>query len=287
MLWGFCWYLVFAFLPQSPGLDSLDACPSGTAECIARVTDDPYEEDLFLLQHSAAVREAESEINASKAAALRSGPEPDSTDAGPFTRLLHLITSIRHRAAARWGWGSSDPKPPTPEEACTSGLFFKYSDVKLEENLEATFSLHSHGADCSSNSAFGPNECCLQFGTDMGVTIQAVLPQNLTKDAVMHTRVSAWYGWIPLWDSMSCKICGEPCRACPSISQYLPSLFPCEPTPMPDCPIPAGSVTDSANVTLPLDVQQKAKGSKATVTYSLTRADGSVVTSGEVFGKVS
>ena len=56
---------------------------------------------------------------------------------------------------------------------------------------------------------------------------------------------------------------------------------------MPDCPIPAGSVTDSANVTLPLDVQQKAKGSKATVTYSLTRADGSVVTSGEVFGKVS
>ncbi|CAE7243407.1 slx1 [Symbiodinium sp. CCMP2592] len=261
MLWGFCWYLVLAFLPQSPGLDSLDACPSGTADCIARVTDDPYEEDLFLLQHSAAVREAEGDINASKAA-LRTGPDPDSTDVGPFTRLLHLITSIRHRAAARWGWGSSDPKPPTPEEACTSGLFFKYSDVKLEENLEATFSLHSHGADCSSNSAFGPNECCLQFGTDIGVTIQAVLPQNLTKDAVMHTRVSAWYGWIPLWDSMSCKICGEPCRACPSISQYLPSLFPCEPTPMPDCPIPAGSVTDSANVTLPLDVQQKAKGSK-------------------------
>ncbi|CAE7948790.1 slx1, partial [Symbiodinium sp. KB8] len=254
--WG---YLVLAFLPQSPGLESLDACPSGTAECYARVTDDPYEEDLFLLQHSA-VREAD-EINASKAALQTLSPEPGSTE-GPLVRLLHLISSIRHRAAARWGWGSSDPKPPTPEEACTSGLFFKYSDVKLEENLEATFSLHSHGADCSSKSAFGPNECCLQFGTDIGVTIQAVLPQNLTQNAVMHTRVSAWYGWIPLWDSMSCKICGEPCRACPSISQYLPSLFPCEPTPMPDCPIPAGSVTNSANVTLPLDVQQKAKGSK-------------------------
>ncbi|OLP97996.1 Structure-specific endonuclease subunit SLX1-like [Symbiodinium microadriaticum] len=258
---GSCWYLVLAFLPQSPGLESLDACPSGTAECYARVTDDPYEEDLFLLQHSAAVREAD-EINASKAALQTLSPEPGSTEAGPLVRLLHLISSIRHRAAARWGWGSSDPKPPTPEEACTSGLFFKYSDVKLEENLEATFSLHSHGADCSSKSAFGPNECCLQFGTDIGVTIQAVLPQNLTQNAVMHTRVSAWYGWIPLWDSMSCKICGEPCRACPSISQYLPSLFPCEPTPMPDCPIPAGSVTNSANVTLPLDVQQKAKGSK-------------------------
>ncbi|CAE7314967.1 slx1 [Symbiodinium natans] len=166
------------------------------------------------------------------------------------------------------------------------GLFFKYSDIKLEENMEASFSLNSPGANCSSNSAFGPNECCLQFGVGIDATVHAVLPKELTKDAVMTTKVSAWYkGWIPLWDSMTCKICGEPCNACPSISQYLPSVFPCQPQPTPDCPIPAGSVNEKASVTLPVDVQKTVAGSKATVTYSLTRADGSIVTSGEIFAK--
>ena len=53
--------------------------------------------------HFKAVREAESEINASKAA-LRSGPEPDSTDAALRLRVLGTPGSELPEVPYYWGF---------------------------------------------------------------------------------------------------------------------------------------------------------------------------------------
>ena len=50
------------------------------------------------------MREAESEINASKAAALRSGPEPDSTDAALRLRVLGTPGSELPEVPYYWGF---------------------------------------------------------------------------------------------------------------------------------------------------------------------------------------
>mmetsp|Transcript_40980 Transcript_40980/g.95253 ORF Transcript_40980/g.95253 Transcript_40980/m.95253 type:complete len:287 (-) Transcript_40980:80-940(-) len=260
-------------------------CTSHDLACQAILADDA-KEDLSLLQHSVAVHEAEVDANTSMA----DDAQLHSSHLEPLERLLRVLTQVKHRLSSslsRWGWGGGDSKP-TPESLCTSGLFVKYSDIKLEEDLEASFTMNApSAAQCSSNSGFGPNECCIQFEVPLDVSVHALLARELTEDAVLHASISGWYGWLPILDSLSCKVCGEPCMACPTISRYLPSLFPCEPRPTPDCPILAGNVTTNASVTLPEDIRQKLSGSKATVKYSLTRADGSSVSSGEIYAKAS
>lgn len=164
------------------------------------------------------------------------------------------------------------------------GVFVKYSNMKVEQNLTFHYNFTNlGGGDCLQVTDFGPNECCFKYGSTITVAAVVNLPENIGGDAVMSASVNGKYGIIPLWDSLSCSACGKECRACPSISNYLPSLFPCKPTSMPTCPIAAGTVRNTTSVELKQEVGRSMRGSSATVKFRLEQPGRPIISSGEVF----
>eukprot|EP00440_Ansanella_granifera_P069446 gb/GFBE01075344.1/.p1 GENE.gb/GFBE01075344.1/~~gb/GFBE01075344.1/.p1 ORF type:complete len:264 (+),score=46.59 gb/GFBE01075344.1/:1-792(+) len=246
------------------------SCADGSCEARAALDYEDADDEISLLQHAAA---------------------KVSVDAGLPVESAQATASsfLSAFASRRWGdiLGSRRRSASTAESRCNGGAFVKYSNVHVEEGLQFHYNILNMNGVCSSTTSWGPNECCLPFGGNVTATSEVRLPEALDEGAEMHVSVSGWYGWIPLRDSLSCKACGEPCRACPSISKYLPWLFKCVPKPMPPCPIAAGSVTNFTTVSLSEEMHRKLKGSSATVDYRLTRSGGSVVASGQVYVKAT
>lgn len=265
---------------------SLTTCTDSSSDqdaCAAMSFDDKAE-DIHLLQRSAAqVHDVALEARQSSrnvvASSVGVALKPDDTHESPAS-----LVDLYHR------WGdlfSSRRRRSGPEGSC-DGAFFKYSDIKMEEGLEFKFEFVDAGGGsptCASMTKYGPNECCVKFGSTIVAKSTATLPEPVTAGASVSVHVSGWYGIIPLSDNMECKLCGEPCRACPTISNYLPSLFPCKPTPTPPCPVPAGTLANTTTVVLPADLQSKVKGSSATITWTSNSAANSLISSGELYVK--
>mmetsp|Transcript_21168 Transcript_21168/g.33792 ORF Transcript_21168/g.33792 Transcript_21168/m.33792 type:complete len:159 (-) Transcript_21168:451-927(-) len=148
----------------------------------------------------------------------------------------------------------------------------------------------SAGMQCSEQGPFGLNKCCLAWGSDHTISGQVKLPQDLGAGATISASVSGWFGWIPIQESLQCKVCGEDCRACPSISKLLPDLFPCQPVPMAPCPLKAGTYVKTTSIVLSTMMQmQLFAGLSATVKWRIESPVGSnvasVVASGHAYIK--
>lgn len=164
------------------------------------------------------------------------------------------------------------------------GLFVKYSNMKVEPNLTFHFNFTDlGGGNCLKVTEFGPNECCFKYGSEITIAAVVDLPEPITEDAIMSASVNGKYGIIPIWDSLSCSACGKDCSACPTISNYLPSLFPCKPVSMPACPIAAGTLHNTTTVELKQKVGRMMHGSDATVKFRLEQPGRPAISSGEVF----
>jgi len=239
--------------------------------CSAALSDaETSEGDLSLLQRAAAEVHLESNISVESNISLEAASRSFGED-----RWGNLFSARRRRSIE-----------DRESSKCDKGAFVRYKDIKVEEGLEFKFEIADMGDDgsCAETTEYGPNGCCFKFGSTISVEGSGTLPQSLDSSAEMTAHASGWYGWIPISDSFSCKACGEDCRACPTISRYLPSLFPCKPIPMPPCPISAGSISNSSKVKLPANVRSKLKGSSATITWNLKQS-GTEITSGQMFVK--
>eukprot|EP00931_Biecheleriopsis_adriatica_P100823 TRINITY_DN76063_c0_g1_i2.p1 TRINITY_DN76063_c0_g1~~TRINITY_DN76063_c0_g1_i2.p1 ORF type:complete len:277 (-),score=46.60 TRINITY_DN76063_c0_g1_i2:9-839(-) len=252
---------------------SVAACTTSSSDdgaCAAMSLDEA--EGIRLLQRSAA-QVHEGEMQAGESSRVDTLGTAASSLVDMYHRWGDLFSSRRRRSG--------------PEGSCTDGAYFKYSDIKLEEGLKFKYAFENTDRTpvCASSTKYGPNECCLKFGSTIVAKATATLPAPLTAGATVSVHVSGWYGILPLRDNIECKLCGEPCNACPSISNYLPSVFPCKPAPMPPCPVAAGTMTNITTVVLPADLQGKVKGTSATVTWTSKSADGSLISGGEVYVK--
>ncbi|CAE8608018.1 unnamed protein product [Polarella glacialis] len=272
--WQLMLFSGFACLPaagqhSSVGASSLEKCGDGEPDspggaCAVLAYDDPV--GLSLLQRSASQRHGlappghkdhhalSSKTLAGRTADQAPGPQAPLEEAAVLqledVTDIHAATMADARVTSnisgkvRWPWSPSPP--PTP--SC-NGVYAQYSDVNLEDNMTFEFkSANSEGMRCLEQGPYGPNKCCVAWGSNSTILGQVKLPQDLGAEATISASVSGWYGWIPLADSLQCKACGEDCRACPSISKFLPFLFPCKPVPMPPCPLKAGTHVNATSI---------------------------------------
>ena len=113
----------------------------------------------------------------------------------------------------------------------------------VDSHAIGTFNVTVEGQACTDHDEFGSNTCDLDWGATYTIDYGA----ELTKDIGDGDKVSldlTLEGFIPF--KAECNLCGQPCTiTIPIVKQTIT-------IDLPDCPIKATSLRDSAIVTLPV-----------------------------------